>query len=487
MVLGQQSFKEQYEKNMIRRAQSIASSVTSYAELLGGQPQGQENLNPVEHMPGIGTGRQKGRGQNAEAHGKMHVPGGGYINLFGELLKGDIWIVDRAAQSIQVGQGKKQIEFKELNEEAVKSLQEVFQGKSEVTGSYSTILGESSLTASVPVFGDDGEIVGAVLLHEVVNLGDGFFDSTVRILLLSTLVATALVMCLAVLFAGRFIKPLNAMDQVAKQLIAGDYTVKSGIVQQDEIGNLAKNLDLLSDRLDEARKKSDALEQLRRDFISNISHELRTPVTVMRSSLEALREGIIQDPNEVRDFHEVLYEESLVLERLISDLLELTGLQNENFPLSKVEVNLIDILSDAVRSQRQLAVEKAIELRLETKETALFIVGDYTRLRQMFITVINNAVKFSDPDETVRVEEDPAEDGYVVRIINRGPVIPPEQLEHIFQSFYRAEDVVQQGFGLGLAIAKQIATRHAIEIDVTCDRDEGTCFIFLMPGNIVKY
>ncbi|MDO5690799.1 MAG: HAMP domain-containing sensor histidine kinase, partial [Tissierellia bacterium] len=410
--------------------------------------------------------------------GMIRTPSPGYLRLIDEIVMSDVWVVDREMQSISVGQGKQQFQFAELNPQAKGILDEVFVGESKVSEEFSTLLGETSLTAAVPVHGEGDEVIGAVLVHEKISVGDSYITNSTRMILFSTGVAILLVMGLAVAFAKRFIRPLIQMDQMADQLIAGEYQAKTGITQEDELGDLASNLDRLADRLEEAKRQSAALDQIRKDFISNISHELKTPVTVLRSSLEALREGVVSDPNQVREYYDTLCEEVVVLERLIHDLLELTALQNENFPLNKEELSFVDILRDALRSQRQLARDRGIEISFEVQSEEIPFVGDYTRLRQMVITVLNNAIKYSKATGVVRITE---EADRCISIRNFGKIISQEEIDNLFQSFYRGKGSIVKGFGLGLAIAKEIATRHGIEIQVCSSIEDGTVFTFQLP------
>ncbi|MPN49112.1 Signal transduction histidine-protein kinase BaeS [bioreactor metagenome] len=129
---------------------------------------------------------------------------------------------------------------------------------------------------------------------------------------------------LSIAFSFGFTKPLNRMKQTALLLAKGDYTAKTDIHQKDEIGELALNLDVLSDRLDAETRESEKLHQLRRDFVANISHELRTPVTVLRGSLEALCEEVVSDPEQVKNYHRQMLKESIYLQRLVNDLLDLS-------------------------------------------------------------------------------------------------------------------------------------------------------------------
>jgi signal transduction histidine kinase len=167
--------------------------------------------------------------------------------------------------------------------------------------------------------------------------------------------------------------------------------------------------------------------------------------------------------------------ESLYLQRLINDLLDLSKLQNPDFRMEMQELDLRDVLCDAVRSASQLAREKNVAIRQTCDGPAPRLAGDYGRLRQMFLIVLDNAVKFSPPgsDVTVTLEDS------AVTIRDRGAGITEEDLPHIFDRFYKTRsEENKSGSGLGLAIARQIAERHHIELSAESRPGEGASFRF---------
>ena len=140
-----------------------------------------------------------------------------------------------------------------------------------------------------------------MLLHSPIGGIETATSQGIRILGISIIIAFALSALLAVFLAATFTRPLNKMKTSARLLAEGDYTVKTGVRLDDEIGELAATLDVLSERLLSVKQQSDQLEKLRRDFIANISHELKTPVTVIRGSLEALCDEVVTEPKQVKD------------------------------------------------------------------------------------------------------------------------------------------------------------------------------------------
>ena len=353
-----------------------------------------------------------------------------------------------------------------------------FQGQGFVLEEYNPMLDGIMLTVGQPVYGDNGQIKAVLMLHSPVEgLREAVWEG-LRILFISLLAAAVLGMLLAVLFSWRFTKPLNIMKNVAEHLAERDCSARSNISQQDEIGELARTLDELAGRLQLADEESQKLEKLRREFIANISHELRTPVTVIRGSLEALRDGVVTEQEDVQEFHEQMYKESLFLQRLINDLLDLSRLQNTDFPIEKAPLNMVDVIHDAVRSSRQLGAEKRLQITSSVDEDCYMLNGDYGRLRQMLMVFLHNSIKFSPEGSELRLELE----GNRLKIIDHGCGIKPEDVPHAFDRFYKARNEHNKsGSGLGLAIAKQIAQRHDMELELTSKVGEGTTITVVLP------
>ncbi|MEI6602907.1 MAG: ATP-binding protein [Clostridia bacterium] len=419
-------------------------------------------------------------GQGQGQGGGMGSMGGygAYIRFLNDIALADVWVVDANLNIITKGQGTHATYvFSELPANAESIVKEVFTGKTAFSEDFSSVLDTPTLTFGTPLKAADGTIVGVVLLHAPVNGTDLAVSRGVLILIVSTLIALIIGVILSLLFSFSFVKPLKKMNRTARRLADGDYFATTDVLQKDEIGALAKNLDLLAVRLALSSKEREQLDQLRRDFIANISHELRTPITVMRGSLEALCDGVVTDPEKVSEFHHQMLEESKGLQRLVGDLLDLSRLQNMDFHMEKTKVSLCDVVHDAMRSAKNLADAKDVELTLENHAKNCAVEGDYGRLRQMFVTILDNAIKFSPVAGhiTIRLDES---GGKTVSIRDEGPGISEEDLPHIFERFYKTKDVENtSGTGLGLAIAKQIALRHDADISVESVPGNGCNFI----------
>lgn len=409
---------------------------------------------------------------------------GAHLYFSSEIMGYNVWIVDENMNVITPRnmQHHKMMHanyiFSELPPNASEVIREVFQDKTVFSEGFSDVLSQLTLTVGVPIKDANGKVWGAVLLHSPVEgTTDGIYQG-LMILGISIILALIIVLALAILFSYFFTKPLTKMKSVAMQLAEGNYQAKCNIKQKDEVGELANVMDLLAGRLDEASKESLKLEQMRKDFVSNISHELRTPVTVIRGSLEALCDKIITDPNQIDEYHLQMLNEAKFLQRLVGDLLDLSRLQNPDFAIEKQELNLNDVISDVVRSARQIAKNKNVSINIDLKNPNLKIFGDYGRLRQMFLIILDNAIKFS--FENNKVDVLVKNDTIIIRDYGIG--INEKDLPHIFDRFYKTHGEHNKvGTGLGLAIAKQIAERHNIELIAQNNFDGGAKFIFKIP------
>lgn len=400
---------------------------------------------------------------------------GAYLRFIDDIAMSDVWVVDEDLNLITNSQMSGQnYNYADLPEDADRVVKEVFAGQTTFSEGFSTLLSAPTLTVGTPIT-VDGQVVGAVLLHSPVEGMDSATMQGVGILAVSLLAALALAVILSAFLASLFTKPLNKMKNSALLLAEGDYTAKTHVRQKDEIGELAGAIDILSEKLAIAKEQSDRLDKLRRDFVANISHELKTPVTVLRGSLEALCDEVVTEPEQVKEYHRQMLRESLSLQRLVTDLLDLSRLQNTDFKMVMQELNLCDILRDAARSAGHLAREKDIRLE-QVFDTQVFVVtGDYGRLRQMFLIILDNAVKFSPAGAEIRISLRRG----LAAISDHGKGIAPEDLPHIFDRFYKVKSEENKtGSGLGLAIAKQIADRHQITVTVTSQEGRGTEFRF---------
>lgn len=480
MTLFKNQTVQLHKVDMEKRATSIAGTLSTLisnsnaAATQGNEAGGTNGMNSANRMGGMMHGMGMGG-----MGGMMYGMGGysSYLQFLDEIAMADVWLVDETLQLMTIGHmTNRQINYADLPADADQVVKEVFQGNTTFSEGFSSLLNTPTLTVGAPIKAGE-KVVGALLLHSPIQGTKEALQQGAGILAMSITVALLLSLLLSIVLAYTFTKPLNRMKNSTLQLAKGDYLAKTGVQQEDEIGELASAIDILRERLESASHESDRLEQQRRDFIANISHELRTPVTVIRGSLEALCDEVITEPDQIKAYHQQMLKESIFLQHLVNDLMDLTRLQNPDFKIEMENIGLGDLLRDVLRSAQNIARGKGIQLKADIAQQASLgsIQGDYVRLRQMFLIILDNAIKFSPPEEEVWITFA----NNTVTIRDKGPGIRPENLPHIFDRFYKSSAVENKtGTGLGLAIAKQIAHRHRIQITVDSQPGQGAQFSF---------
>lgn len=294
-------------------------------------------------------------------------------------------------------------------------------------------------------------------------------------------IAIVISFLVARMLSNRFTMPLNKMKTAAVKISSGDYAIKTGVSQDDEMGELAAALDDMASKLAAASLESAKLDQLRRDFVANISHELRTPITVLRGSLEALCGGIVTNPAMVDDYHRHMLSESIHMQRLVSDLLDLARLQSPNLAIEMQWVDLKALTDVVARNIRHVAQGKNISVHYPCADERFIVFGDYGRLRQLVLILLDNAVKFSPESGTVEVVLSSSQSEITLSVCDEGPGIEDKDLPYIFERFYKQRSEQNKSdTGLGLAIAKQIAERHHAIIQAKNRPNHGAEFTLII-------
>lgn len=422
------------------------------------------------------TKNQKGL-QGGMNH-RMGMGYGSFIQFMDKLAMDDLWIVDEHAKTVMVGSAMHQQEYNTLPSNAKEVIKKVYQGKTSTGKEFSNVLGEPTVTVGAPIKDETGKILAVVLLHSAISTVHKTQYQGYLLLFISISIAWSIGLLLSILFSRKFIAPISKMSLFTDELMRENYNARLDVHTNDEIGALSKKMTILKKRLVDAQYERSNKEKAQKNFLSTISHELRTPVTVIRGSLESLNDGLIKDKEKIKQYYEQLLAESVVLERLINDLLELSRLENPEFTMTMESVNLVDILSDSLRSLRVSAAEKKQTLELENQyPKPITIQGDYGRIRQLFVILLENALKFSPELTPITVQVKKTARKIIVSIHNQGSYISKEEQEGIFHRFKKGETNERvEGTGLGLAIAKEIADRHQFDLHVESDLALGTTF-----------
>jgi len=231
------------------------------------------------------------------------------------------------------------------------------------------------------------------------------------------------------------------------------------------------------------------LEQMRKDFVANVSHELKTPITSIKGFSETLLDGAMKDEKTLESFLSIILKESERLQSLIQDLLDLSKIEQQGFKLNIQNCNLNHLLDEIYTLLEGKAKDKNIYFNLEKPEEEVCIEGDIYRLKQIFINVINNALTYTKADGSVTIQLESDHNHAVVYVKDTGIGIKKEEIPRIFERFYRIDKARSRnsgGTGLGLAIVKHLIEAHKAEIAVDSEVGKGTTFKLTFKKNYIE-
>jgi signal transduction histidine kinase len=301
-----------------------------------------------------------------------------------------------------------------------------------------------------------------------------FITSVNRSLLVAILAAGLVALLLSLLFSRSLLRPIGALTSAARAMEKGDLSQRVSVRTSGEIGELARAFNAMADGL--AR-----LEQLRRNMVTDVAHELRTPLSNVRGYLEALRDGVIKPtPETIASLHE----EAMLLNRLVDDLQELALVEAGQLNLVRQPVQVGEVVERAVQLLEPKARKKGLAVEVCLAKDLPPIEADAERLGQVIRNLLDNALTNTPPGGEIRVSARTSEDRVEVSVQDTGQGIAPEHLPYVFERFYRADQSRTRstgGAGLGLAIVKQLVEAHGGQVWIESQPGIGTTVTFTSP------
>ncbi|MBD0381067.1 sensor histidine kinase [Paenibacillus sedimenti] len=297
----------------------------------------------------------------------------------------------------------------------------------------------------------------------------------IRTSLVTVLIIVLLIGSFLILIASRYIvSPIKKLTLATNRLARGNFNVYVKVKRKDEIGLLAEGFNHMAGELKQ-------LEQMRQDFVSNVSHEIQSPLTSIRGFSKALRQPDIQEEDRHR-YLEIIERESERLSRLSENLLKLASLESEHHPFLPTTFDLDEQLRRVVVFYEPQWSDKQLELDLDLPKVK--ITADADQLNQVWMNLLGNAIKFTPPHGKIRIKLEVQTDRVHVLIQDNGIGIRKEDQDRIFDRFYKADQSRQRengGNGLGLSIARKIIEVHKGMIEVRSEPGEGTLFVITLP------
>ena len=268
------------------------------------------------------------------------------------------------------------------------------------------------------------------------------------------------------------VRPINRSNAVTKKCAQWDFSQRITPIPQDEIGDLCKAVNDMASALSET-------EAMKNEFISSVSHELRTPLTAIQGWAETLCLDI--DAETMQKGMHVIVNETERLSRMVEELLDFSRMQSGRLTVQPEPMDILAELGDAVLIYMEKAKREHIRMIYQEPEMLPFVYGDKNRIRQVFINVIDNALKYSNPGGLVTVSAEAVAEQIQVRISDNGVGISAADLPKVKTKFFKANHT-RRGSGIGLAVANEIITMHHGKLDIQSELGKGTTVIITLPA-----
>lgn len=390
-----------------------------------------------------------------------------YIERFPDKSNMEIMALDQNGQVVITSTGFEPDQNQEMPdyEEALGSA----GGEGKWVGRLNT--GEKVMAISRVVRDENGGLIGSVRYLVSMERADQQISFLITILVAVGLLILLLLSLSGVYFIRSILVPVRQLSQSARKIAQGDFGVRIDKAKDDEIGELV-------DAINDMAGELGAAEQMKNDFISSVSHELRTPLTAIKGWAETLQEGADQETAEKG--MNVIIRESERLSGLVEELLDFSRLQNNRMRLIVSRLDILAELDEAVYMFTDRARTEQKQLNYEETTALPPVYGDVDRLRQVFVNIIDNALKYTSPGGTITVfsRED---SGWVrVTISDTGCGIPAEHLPNVKKKFYKANQLVR-GSGIGLAVADEIVRLHGGTLEIDSQEGVGTTVVISLP------
>ncbi len=501
-----------------------------------------------------------------------------------------LWILDSKGQLIDFSKGQETDIYYISSDEIYKNYKDIIEKVSEGTSLskelYNPYYDEYMMTLALPIKNAENRIVGALFLHSSIEDLSNSMDKFFIYLIIALFAEIILAGFMTYYFSKSITKPIKAIKDSALSMSRGNYGIKTGIYQEDEIGELSNSFDLLSlklkytiEKLSEEKTKlsnvitsmneglmaldlkfkiininksaldilmlhhnsneqdiysvlkeldliqelkivlksgnakaltktynnkilsfsispiinsfnnisgtviviediseKERLEQMRKDFIANVSHEFRTPLTIIRGNVESIVDEIVPQ-EDMSDYHNTILKETYRLERMVKDLLDLSKLESGKVELNLQSIDVNMIIKDTLRSMRTLINSKDIVIKMNLQEKMPPLFSDYDKLKQLLIIFIDNSIKFSHKKGEIVLSTFLENENIFISIKDNGIGIPKGDLPYLGERFYKVDksrNFLKDGNGIGLSIAKNLVKILNGNFAVESEIDNGT-------------
>lgn len=340
------------------------------------------------------------------------------------------------------------------------------------TGDFYDMFNEDVISVSIPIQ-TNGAPNGIILLHSTVSQLKNLQSNIFQVIYVPFLVMIIISFVLLALISGKIMKPIRKINTIAEEYATGNFESKMDIHSNDEIGQLSATLEYMASELSK-------LDDYRKSFISNISHDFRSPLTSIKGYIEAILDGTI--PPEKQDrYLGIVLKETQRLTKLTSSLLELNNFDSYGIWLMPKDFDIAELVKNVINTYEGKCIERSIRLDLINEASSTMVHADKTKIQQVIYNLLDNAIKFTPDGKNIRITLYDKNEKLFVSVKDEGCGIPEDSLNKIWVRFYKADasrGKDKQGTGLGLAITREIIKAHSENINVVSTEGVGSEFTF---------
>lgn len=382
----------------------------------------------------------------------------------------DAIIIDRLGYVYMVSNPEEDY-LKYTKLEVTEDLKSIFETAKEKKESLPVYKNGKVTTYIKPIY-NNNSLDGYIIMDSNQNYGG---NNIMTIIWISVVIAMVIAGIIVKYFARKLvIRPLDAINNAAKKLAKGEVEKRVEIISDDEIGELAESFNYMAEALEK-------VDTTRKEFISNVSHELRSPITSIKGFVGGILDGVI--PKDRENYYlKIVYDEINRLARLVNDLLDISAMEAGKFNLQKIEFDLNSIISLCILNLEGKIKSKGLNVRAIFDEKRNFVVGDQDRIIQVITNLLENAIKYSYENGQIEVNIYNKGEKTYVSIFNTGDNLSKQDMINIWDRFYKGDKARTNkvSMGLGLPIVRLILSQHNEDIWARNIDGKGVEFIFTL-------
>lgn len=330
------------------------------------------------------------------------------------------------------------------------------------------------LTTGVPILHED-KVVAAIVMHTPYPTLKQDIDYIYQLTTISLIVILGITFLSTYFFSKGITRTITGLSDSVSKIADGDFTSRVELEADGELGQLTASLNHMATELEK-------LEDMRKDFIANISHDFRSPLTSIKGFVQAMLDDTIPYEKQGK-YLQIVLDETERLTKLTNDILLLTKMENNTIQLSKTHFDLHQCIRKILLQFEQKILDKKIDFTLLIDQHELFVYGDMNQIQRVITNLIDNAIKFCSPLDSIIVETTIRRNKVEISVKDTGPGISEEDIKYIWDRFHKADrsrGKDKKGIGLGLSIVREIVKAHGEEINVYSQEGKGTTFVFTL-------